>query len=154
MIDNQSKKILCLSAKQTESLGEKIGKRLRGGEVIELSSDLGGGKTTFVRGLARGAGSKDNISSPSFTIKNVYSAPRYEIWHFDFYRLNQAGMVGYELEDALGDSKIITVIEWAKDVSKVLPEDRLKIQFTPSPDESRELTIRWPEKLEYLVREL
>lgn len=154
MIDNQSKKILCLSAKETESLGEKIGKRLRGGEVIELSSDLGGGKTTFVRGLARGAGSKDNISSPSFTIKNVYSAPRYEIWHFDFYRLNQAGMVGYELEDALGDSKIITVIEWAKDVSKVLPEDRLKIQFTPSPDESRELTIRWPEKLEYLVREL
>lgn len=154
MIDNQSKKILCLSAKQTESLGEKIGKRLRGGEVIELSSDLGGGKTTFVRGLARGAGSKDNISSPSFTIKNVYSAPRYEIWHFDFYRLNQAGMVGYELEDALGDSKIITVIEWAKDVSKVLPEDRLKIQFTPSPDESRELTIRWPKKLEYLVREL
>lgn len=154
MIDNQSKKILCISAKQTESLGEKIGKRLRGGEVIELSSDLGGGKTTFVRGLARGAGSKDNISSPSFTIKNVYSAPRYEIWHFDFYRLNQAGMVGYELEDALGDSKIITVIEWAKDASKVLPEERLKIQFTPSPDESRELTIRWPEKLEYLVREL
>jgi tRNA threonylcarbamoyladenosine biosynthesis protein TsaE len=154
VIDNQSKKILCISAKQTESLGEKIGKRLRGGEVIELSSDLGGGKTTFVRGLARGAGSKDNISSPSFTIKNVYSAPRYEIWHFDFYRLNQAGMVGYELEDALGDSKIITVIEWAKDASKVLPEERLKIQFTPSPDESRELTIRWPEKLEYLVREL
>jgi len=154
VIDNQSKKILCLSAEQTEGIGEKIGKRLRGGEVIELSSDLGGGKTTFVRGLARGAGSKDNVSSPSFTIKNVYSAPRYEIWHFDFYRLNQAGMVGYELEDALGDSKIVNVIEWAKDASKVLPEDRLNIQFTPSPDESRELTIRWREKLEYLMREL
>ena len=154
MTDYKIKKLKTNDNTETERLGEKIGKRLRGGEVIELSSDLGGGKTTFVRGLARGAGSKDNISSPSFTIKNVYSAPRYEIWHFDFYRLNQAGMVGYELEDALGDSKIVTVIEWAKDASKVLPEDRLKIQFTPSPDESRELTIRWREKLEYLMREL
>lgn len=154
MTDYKIKKLKTNDNTETERLGEKIGKRLRGGEVIELSSDLGGGKTTFVRGLARGAGSKDNVSSPSFTIKNVYSAPRYEIWHFDFYRLNQAGMVGYELEDALGDSKIVTVIEWAKDASKVLPEDRLKIQFTPSPDESRELTIRWPEKLEYLMREL
>lgn len=154
MIEHQTKKIVTLTADETEKIGEKIGKRLRGGEVIELSSDLGGGKTTFVRGLARGAGSKDNVSSPSFTIKNVYSTPRFEIWHFDFYRLDEAGMVGYELEDALGDSKIVNVIEWAKDASEVLPEERIKIAFEPSNDESRTLLIEYSDRLSYLVSEL
>lgn len=146
--------ITASSADDTEKFGEKIGQQLQGGEVIELNSDLGGGKTTFVRGLARGAGSKDGVSSPSFTIKNVYNAPRFEIWHFDFYRLDEAGMVGFELEDALGDEKVVTVIEWAKDLGEQLPEERLMIQFEPSADESRKLTLQYPDNLGYLVKEL
>jgi tRNA threonylcarbamoyladenosine biosynthesis protein TsaE len=149
-----TKKLSSATAEQTEKIGEKIGRQLIGGEVIELLSDLGGGKTTFVRGLARGAGSNDNVSSPSFTIKNVYSAPKFEIWHFDFYRLDEAGMVGYELEDAIGDNKIVSVVEWAKDASQVLPEGRLKIKFIPSADESRNLDVEWTDKLGYLVKEL
>ena len=63
-------------------------------------------------------------------------------------------MVGYELEDALGDSKIVNVIEWAKDASEVLPEERIKIAFEPSNDESRTLLIEYSDRLSYLVSEL
>ncbi len=154
MSNRQTHNITASSADDTEKLGEKIGQQLQGGEVIELNSDLGGGKTTFVRGLARGAGSEDGVSSPTFTIKNVYSAPRFEIWHFDFYRLDEAGMVGFELEDALGDKKVVTVIEWAKDAGKQLPPERLIIKFVPSVDDSRKLTLMCPNNLGYLVKDL
>jgi len=75
------------SPEATEQLAEAIGRRLTGGEVIELVSDLGGGKTTFVRGLARGLGSADVVSSPTFTVSKVYKADKLELHHFDFYRL-------------------------------------------------------------------
>ncbi|MBX4191001.1 tRNA (adenosine(37)-N6)-threonylcarbamoyltransferase complex ATPase subunit type 1 TsaE, partial [Candidatus Saccharibacteria bacterium] len=76
------------SSAETESIGSLIGASLKGGEVIELRSDLGGGKTTFVRGLAAGAGSKANVTSPTFTLSRLYPAKNFSIHHFDFYRLN------------------------------------------------------------------
>ena len=94
------------SAEATELLGERLGKSLRGGEVIELVSDLGGGKTTFVRGLARGAGSHDKVASPTFTISKTYVTDGYEIHHFDFYRLNDAGIVADELAEVVGDPHV------------------------------------------------
>lgn len=145
------RQIKSVSPDQTEKIAEKIGNSLKGGEVIELSSDLGGGKTTFVRGLARGARSVDNVSSPSFTIKNVYNATKFEIWHFDFYRLDNSGMTGLELSDAIGDQNIVTVIEWAKDTGDILPDSRLKIDFFPTDDDSRKLIIDYPSELEYLL---
>lgn len=154
MSNGQIHNFASTSADETEKIAESIGHRLQGGEVIELNSDLGGGKTTFVRGLARGAGSKDGVSSPSFTIKNVYSGPRFEIWHFDFYRLDEAGMVGLELQDALGDEKVVSVIEWAKDAGKQLPPERLIIKFVSSVDDSRKLTLMCPNNLGYLVKDL
>lgn len=68
--------IVSTSSEDTERLGERLGSKLKGGEVIELVSDLGGGKTTFVRGLARGMGSTDHVSSPTFKISNVYSTEK------------------------------------------------------------------------------
>src|ERR1700679_221405 len=98
---------------ETIGLAAAIGGRLRGGEVIELASDLGGGKTTFVRGLAQGAGSGDTVSSPSFTLTNQYEAGDLTIYHFDFYRLLEAGIVRDELAEVLADPQAVVVVEWA-----------------------------------------
>lgn len=128
--------------------------QLRGGEVIELISDLGGGKTTFVRGLARGAGSNDKVASPTFTINKVYKAPKFEIHHFDFYRLQEAGIVADELAEVVGDPHGVVVVEWGDVVQHVLPEERLSIAIQQTPAGARQLTFRAPTSLAYLVEGL
>lgn len=140
------------SSETTEQLAAKIGKALKGGEVIELVSDLGGGKTTFVRGLAQGAGSKDKVASPTFTISKVYDADDFQIHHFDFYRLPDAGLMTNELGDVLGDPAIVTVIEWADAVKHVLPGQRLHIAIRQLPNGDRELNFSAPQELEYLLK--
>lgn len=147
----QTLAIASTSSGATEQLGERLGQKLKGGEVIELISDLGGGKTTFVRGIARGIGSTDNVASPTFTISRVYKTNQLELRHFDFYRLSQAGLIEHELTDVLGDSNIVTVIEWGDVVSHVLPGQRLSIQITNNGENSRQLTFNYPENMSYLV---
>ena len=144
------------SAAETERLGEHIGTRLRGNEVVELTSDLGGGKTTFTKGLARGAGSTDSVSSPTFTISKVYKAPKFEIQHFDFYRLGEAGIVGDELLEAIEDDHIVTLIEWSDIVHDVLPKKRITIHFerVASDENDRIITIHAPSELFYLLNGL
>jgi tRNA threonylcarbamoyladenosine biosynthesis protein TsaE len=141
------------SAAATEQLGEDIGRRLRGGEVIELLSDLGGGKTTFVRGLARGAASSDHVASPTFTVSKVYKTPKFSIHHFDFYRLQEAGLMEHELQDLLGDAKIVVVVEWGEVVKHILPERRLKIEISQTSNDGRELVISAHPSLEYLLEQ-
>ena len=117
---------------------------------------MGGGKTTFVRGLAAGAGSKDGVASPTFTLNRIYRFPGGEIHHFDFYRLNEPGVLADQLAESLTDPKVITVIEWSDIVADVLPTDRLSIKLEPTandPDE-RQITISYPEKLAGLIRKL
>lgn len=129
------------SAEETEAIGESLGAHLKGGEVIELTSDVGGGKTTFTRGLARGAGSKDRVASPTFTISKVYEAPQFAIHHFDFYRLPEAGLIQHELEDVLGDPHIVVVMEWSDVVAGVLPEKTIHIHIQNSGEHERTITI-------------
>lgn len=142
------------SSVQTEQLAERLGRKLRGGEVIELVSDLGGGKTTFVRGLARGAGSSDKVSSPTFTLSNEYKAAELAIHHFDFYRLGEAGIMQEEVAEILGDPQAVTVIEWAGIVLDSLPAERLTIQIRATGEDSRELTITCPQQLIYLLEDI
>ena len=92
-----------MCSEQTEEVGSKIGTCLLGGEVILLSSDIGGGKTALVRGIARGLGSTDHVSSPTFTISKIYKSPKLTLYHFDFYRLQEPGIINYELVEALHD---------------------------------------------------
>lgn len=147
-------KLTSASAEQTEQLAMAIGRRLRGGEAIELVSDLGGGKTTFTRGLARGAGSSDVVSSPTFTISKIYKTPHFDIHHFDFYRLPNAGLASHEVEDLLDDPKIVLVVEWGGVVDHILPDRRVTINLTRSGDESRQLLVTYPENLGYLLEDL
>jgi tRNA threonylcarbamoyladenosine biosynthesis protein TsaE len=142
------------SSDETEHIAEQLGSKLRGGEVVELVSDLGGGKTTFTRGLTRGAGSKDKVGSPTFTLSREYNAPKFTIAHFDFYRLGEAGIVGDELAEVVGDPQYIVVVEWGEIVHDVLPSDRLTVRITLAGEEARRLTFEYPEKLSYLVEGL
>jgi tRNA threonylcarbamoyladenosine biosynthesis protein TsaE len=142
------------SSAETEALAAKIARRLKGGELIELASDLGGGKTTFVRGLVGALGSPDKVASPTFTIGKVYETDKFEVHHFDFYRLQDAGLAVYELQDLLGDPGIVIVMEWAQIVSHVLPKERLSITFTRTGDDSRTLTLAYSESMAYLVEDL
>lgn len=143
--------ITTANTEETVAVAHKLGQRLKGGEVIELVSDLGGGKTTFTRGLAKGMGSDDHVSSPTFMISRVYKADKLELHHFDFYRLPEAGLMEHELEDLLGDSEVVVVVEWSNVVKHVLPEDRLTIHIGSEGDEARTLEFTAPSKLDYLL---
>jgi tRNA threonylcarbamoyladenosine biosynthesis protein TsaE len=138
-------------AKKTEELAEKIGQNLKGGEVIELTSDLGGGKTTFARGLARGFGSSDHVASPTFTISKIYKNGKKEMHHFDFYRLPEAGLIAHELEEVINDPNCTVVVEWAEVVKHVLPAERLGITINKTSDDARILSFDYPEQLSYLL---
>lgn len=139
----------------TERLGELLGKLLTGGEVIELRSDLGGGKTTFVRGLVRGAGSQNQVTSPTFTLSRQYKTKSFLINHFDFYRLSEPGIMADQLAESLEDNDV-TIVEWADIVEDVLPAERLSIHLKPraeSPDE-REIQISYPASLQKIIAQL
>ena len=130
------------SEQETRSLGELLGCRLVGGEVIELIGDVGAGKTTFVKGLALGLGIDEDVQSPSFTISRVYEARNdLQLAHYDFYRLGDAGIMSNELAETMQDPQTVTVIEWADIVEGVLLEHRMTITFVTPTETSRTLTV-------------
>ncbi|MBC7707874.1 tRNA (adenosine(37)-N6)-threonylcarbamoyltransferase complex ATPase subunit type 1 TsaE [Polaromonas sp.] len=139
------------SLEQSLALAEQIGARLKGGETIELVSDLGGGKTAFVRGLAAGLGSTDRVSSPSFTLTNQYQAGDKTLHHFDFYRLSEPGILKAELAEILADNHNIVAIEWADVVVDILPTERLSVTIRPTGETNREFTFTYPLSLAYLL---
>lgn len=143
---------LSTNPKKTEDFAEKFGNNLRGGECIEFKSDLGGGKTTFVRGLAKGVGSTDSVSSPTFTISQQYNSDSITIQHFDFYRLTEPGLVAEELSEALDNKNNIVIVEWANTVENVLPKDRVVISIEKdSTDElKRKYILNIPNSFNYL----
>lgn len=142
------------SSADTERLGELLGQNLKGGEVIELRSDLGGGKTTLVRGLARGIGSEDTVASPTFTLNKIYKGRGgVELHHFDFYRLSEPGIIADQLAESIDEPKVITVIEWSDVVKNVLPEHRITIALKPVETDANEraVAIHYPEKSRGLI---
>ena len=127
---------------ETKDVATKIARQLKGGEVFELVGDVGAGKTTFVKGLASGLEVDDDVQSPSFTISRLYDArDDLQLVHYDFYRLNDAGIMADELSEMVHDSKMITVIEWADIVEGVLPENRYTIRFESPSETSRLITL-------------
>ena len=122
--------------------GETIGVLLHGGEIIELIGDVGAGKTTLTKGVAIGLGIDDYVQSPSFTISRVYQGrDNIILSHYDFYRLDDAGIMANELQEVISDPNTVTIIEWAEAVRGVLPKDRLSIQIVASSESSRKLII-------------
>lgn len=139
------------SLNDTQALAEAVGRVLHGREVIEFISDIGGGKTTFVKGLAQGLGVHDTVQSPTFTISRIYNArDDLELHHFDFYRLSEAGIVADELAESLHQPNVIVAVEWGEIVHDVLPAQRITIRLTSLGDTERTITITTPNGLEYL----
>jgi tRNA threonylcarbamoyladenosine biosynthesis protein TsaE len=124
------------------AFGARIGAQCVGGEVIELVGDIGAGKTTFTKGLAAAMGIDDDIQSPTFTISRVYDANDGKILaHYDFYRLDDAGIMSAELAESVHDDHTVTVIEWGSIITDILPADRLTIEITPQDKEMRVVTM-------------
>jgi len=142
------KTIEVASEQETRQLGEKLGRLLVGGEVLELVGDVGAGKTTFVKGLARGLLIDEDVQSPSFTISRLYDArDDLRLAHYDFYRLSDAGIMADELTETTQDPQTITVIEWADIVEGILPDSRIRITFVAPTETTRALTITGDEKI-------
>ena len=115
------------SPEETYELGRKIGLQARPGQVYTLTGDLGVGKTVFTQGVAAGLGITEPLSSPTFTIVQVYEEGRLPFYHFDVYRIGdieEMEEIGY---DDYFFGKGICLIEWAELIEEILPDDRISI---------------------------
>lgn len=139
------------SLEDTQALASAVGLVLRGREVIELISDVGGGKTAFVKGLAKGLGIDETVQSPTFTISRIYNARNdLELHHFDFYRLSEAGVVADELAESLQQPNVIVAIEWGDIVHDVLPEHRISVRLKSVSETARDIVISTPDSASYI----
>lgn len=147
-----NKQVLFASAKETQQFANSIGAKLRGGESFEFVADLGGGKTTFISGLVAGAGSQNIVGSPTFTVGKQYQAVHVRFYHYDFYRLNEPGLVAEELAEALEDENGVVLVEWAEQVASVLPEERVTINlsYVAEGEAVRQCDLQFPGSLAYL----
>ena len=130
------------SPEETEALGEMLAGRLEPGTVIAFTGDLGAGKTAFVRGVARGLGIAEWVTSPTFTIVNEYEGGRLPLFHFDMYRLGSADElfdIGWEDYLARGG---VCAVEWSENVSDALEEGCLRVDIRRGErDDQRRITI-------------
>lgn len=125
---------------ETERLGERLAKFLKPGNVIAYYGDLGAGKTAFTRGLARGLGVREPVTSPTFTIVNEYLSGRMPLFHFDMYRLGSAEElfdIGWEDYLARGG---VCAVEWSEHVEEAL-EDAITVSIRRTGDQERTIVI-------------
>ena len=137
-------KLITTSEMQTEKAGSDFAGKLRRGDVVAMYGDLGAGKTAFVRGMAKGLGIKDMVSSPTFTIVNEHLG-EIPLFHFDMYRLSGSDEL-FEIgwEDYLERGGICAV-EWSENVSDTFEPDTITVDIKKLSDSEREITITFPE---------
>ena len=134
------------SPAETVAFAEQVGKRLHAGDVIAYFGGLGVGKTTFTRGLAKGMGLPDVVSSPTFAIVQEYHGSGLSLYHFDMYRIEGAmdlestGFYDYPLDEG------VFAIEWSENIVSELPEGCLRITIERLSDAARQITIEGDER--------
>lgn len=134
------------STQETETLGERLAARLRPGDVIAYTGDLGAGKTAFTRGLARGLGIPDRVTSPTFTIVNEYEGGRLPLFHFDMYRLGSADeLFDIGWEDYLRRGGVCAV-EWSENIADALEGDLVRVDLRRGDGENERIITITPEK--------
>lgn len=114
----------------TLALGERLGRKLKPGAVVLLRGELGAGKTTLARGLARGAGYRGRVSSPTFALAHVYKGKRLTVHHLDLYRVAPGAEGELGLDELLADPRGALVVEWPDAAKTAWPKDRLEITLS------------------------
>ena len=136
------KEYISKGEKETEALGARLGELVSPGAVIAYTGDLGAGKTAFTRGLARGLGVTDRVTSPTFTIVNEYEGERMPLFHFDMYRLGSSDElfdIGWEDYIARGG---VCAVEWSENVDDALEEDTIRVDIRRGDNDSqRRITV-------------
>lgn len=144
---------LSKSFSQTKKIGENLAKRLlkkkisKGALIIALEGDLGGGKTTFLQGFAKGCNIKERVLSPTFIIMrkfkiNFKNIPFKYLYHFDCYRVKKPKeIIHLNFKEIIKNPENIVAIEWAENIKKILPKKILKIKFKFINKNTRKLVI-------------
>lgn len=136
------------SPEETIAFAEKIGKLLRGGDIVAYRGGLGAGKTTFTRGLAVGMGLPDEVSSPTFALVNEYRGKELTLYHFDMYRILNAeslettGFYDYISEDA------VIVCEWSENIADCLPENVITVTLEAVGENVRKITVEGDDRFD------
>ena len=134
--------LLSHSPEETEDIAARLAQRLEPGAVVAFTGDLGAGKTAFTRGLARGLGIPDRVTSPTFTIVNEYEGGRLPLFHFDMYRLGSADeLFDIGWEDYLRRGGVCAV-EWSENIADALEADTVRVDIRRGgSDQERSITI-------------
>ncbi len=126
---------------ETERIGERLARALRPGAIVAYEGDLGAGKTAFTRGLARGLGAEDMVTSPTYTIVNEYLSGTMPLFHFDMYRLAGSDDLWDIGWDDYLDRGGVCAVEWSENVRDAL-EDAITVRIEKLGEDSRRITIK------------
>lgn len=141
----ETKVFVCDLPEDTFDLGERIGESLRGGEIILLAGGLGAGKTLLTKGILYALDyDVDEVTSPSFTLVNLYKTEKFDVYHIDFWRLDNvedvAGAVG--LSEILEDESAIVIAEWSERLKEISFENKtIRISIEGDGDQPRKIII-------------
>ncbi len=127
------------SPEETFALGEKISKNLKSGAFIALRGDLGAGKTVLVKGMAKGLGITQRVTSPTFTIMCQYFGNK-ELYHFDLYRVTEDECYDLGFDDFFFDETVICAVEWSENLSS-FPSHTIEITVNKIDEEKRQIEI-------------
>jgi tRNA threonylcarbamoyladenosine biosynthesis protein TsaE len=133
--------MLTHSPEETRAFGRRLAEQLRPGDVLLFYGNLGAGKSEMTRGIAEGLGVSGPVTSPSFTILNVYDDGRVPLYHFDWYRLESAAEL-YEMgmDEYLGGDGV-AVVEWPTQCPEAIPDTHLAVTLKPVGESDREITL-------------
>lgn len=133
----------CRTPHETFSFGEKLGRSLKGGELIYLHGGLGAGKTLLTKGILSGLGfDVDEVSSPSFTLVNLYETDRFDVYHIDLWRLENSAAEAVGLPELLENEEAVIIIEWAEKLGSFEPmRPVIDINIVGDGDDPRRISV-------------
>lgn len=137
---NDLKIVYAKNETETKEIAASLAEQLTAGDVVLLEGNLGAGKTTFTKGLAKGLGITRIIKSPTYTLIREYDEGRLPLYHMDVYRLEETGGTDLGVEEYF-EGVGVSVIEWATFIPEDIPEEHLEIQLKPVGEELSERKI-------------